>query len=171
MANGALLTGIMSSRLAYGMAREGLLPAFLTRVLPVRRTPWAAIAATTIVSALLAATGEIDVLAGTLVLLLLVVFLTVNTAVLVLRRDRTTAPHFRAPAVVPVLGALSCVALATQIEGRVWARGLVLMGVGAVLGALMLWRRRAAKAQGEPLSDSPRPADDVTDDVTTSGTR
>jgi APA family basic amino acid/polyamine antiporter len=167
VANGALLTGIMSSRLAFGMAREGLLPGFLTRVLPVRRTPWAAIAATTTVSALLAATGEIDVLAGTLVLLLLVVFLTVNTAVLVLRRDRTTAPHFRAPVIVPVLGALSCVALATQIEGRVWVRGLVLMAVGAVLGALMLWRRRAAAANGESLPDSPDPANDVT----TSSTR
>ncbi|GHJ97987.1 hypothetical protein SNE510_75060 [Streptomyces sp. NE5-10] len=143
VANGALLTGIMSSRLAYGMAREGLLPAFLTRVLPNRRTPWAAIAATTVVSALLAGTGEVDVLAGTLVLLLLVVFFTVNTAALVLRRDRSApADHFRAPAVVPVLGALSCLLLATQIEAGVWARGLGLMGVGAVLVALMLLRRR-----------------------------
>lgn len=39
VANGALLTGIMSSRLAYGMARDGLLPAGLTKVLPGRRTP------------------------------------------------------------------------------------------------------------------------------------
>lgn len=39
VANGALLTGIMSSRLAYGMARDGLLPRFLTKVLPGRRTP------------------------------------------------------------------------------------------------------------------------------------
>lgn len=156
VANGALLTGIMSSRLAYGMAREGLLPAFLTRVHPVRRTPWAAIAATTTVSALLAATGEIDVLAGTLVLLLLAVFLTVNTAVLVLRRDPSPpATHFRAPTLVPVLGALSCVALATQVEGRVWVRGLAVMGVGAVLGALVLrqrWRGRAA-APAAPQPD------------------
>ncbi|MEU9234002.1 APC family permease [Streptomyces subrutilus] len=150
VANGALLTGIMSSRLAYGMAREGLLPAFLARVLPTRRTPWAAIATTTAVSALLAATGEIDVLAGTLVLLLLVVFFTVNTAVLVLRRDRSApaapapspASHFRAPTVVPVLGALSCIVLATQVEARVWTRGLVLMGAGAALGILVLWQRR-----------------------------
>ncbi|MEU2548506.1 APC family permease [Streptomyces roseolus] len=146
VANGALLTGIMSSRLAYGMAREGLLPAFLTRVLPNRRTPWAAIAATTVVSALLAATGEVDVLAGTLVLLLLVVFFLVNTAALVLRRDRAApADHFRAPAVVPVLGALSCVVLATQIEAGVWARGLVLMAVGAGLGVPMLLRRRGRR--------------------------
>lgn len=39
VANGALLTGIMSSRLAYGMARDGLLPSFLAKVLPGRRTP------------------------------------------------------------------------------------------------------------------------------------
>ncbi|MFD3721942.1 APC family permease [Streptomyces sp. NPDC058674] len=160
VANGALLTGIMSSRLAYGMAREGLLPAFLTRVLPARRTPWAAIAATTAVSALLAVTGEIDVLAGTLVLLLLAVFLIVNTAVLVLRRDRSAAPattHFQAPTVVPVLGALSCVVLATQIEGTVWIRGGVLMGVGVALGLLVLWRRR----RGAALPDGPpRPEGD-----------
>ncbi|MFD3543948.1 APC family permease [Streptomyces sp. NPDC058662] len=160
VANGALLTGIMSSRLAYGMAREGLLPAFLTRVLPARRTPWAAIAATTAVSAVLAATGEIDVLAGTLVLLLLAVFLTVNTAVLVLRRDPDTpAAPFRAPTVVPVLGALSCVALATQIEGRVWVRGLLLMAFGAVLGLLVLWRRRRAAAQ-PPSAAARRAASD-----------
>ncbi|MFD3871836.1 APC family permease [Streptomyces sp. NPDC058623] len=159
VANGALLTGIMSSRLAYGMAREGLLPAFLTRVLPTRRTPWAAIAATSTAAALLAATGEIDVLAGTLVLLLLAVFLTVNTAVLVLRRDprSPTTGHFRAPAAVPVLGALSCLALATRIEASVWARGLALMGVGVVLGVLTLWlrRRRAVPADTKPASDNP----------------
>ncbi len=110
VANGALLTGIMSSRLAYGMARDGLLPAALTRVLPGRRTPWAAIALTTLLSMLLALTGSVATLASTLVLLLLVVFLMVNTAVLVLRRDPGEAGHFRAPTVLPVLGAASCVA-------------------------------------------------------------
>src|SRR6185312_4802897 len=43
VANGALLTMIMSSRLTYGMAEQGLLPGVLTRVLPKRRTPWVAI--------------------------------------------------------------------------------------------------------------------------------
>lgn len=53
VANGALLTGIMSSRLAYGMARDGLLPSVLGRVLPGRRTPWVAVLVTTALSALL----------------------------------------------------------------------------------------------------------------------
>ncbi|GAA2462091.1 APC family permease [Streptomyces glaucus] len=149
VANGALLTGIMSSRLAFGMARDGLLPAALAKVLPARRTPWAAIAVTTAAAMLLALTGGVATLASTLVLLLLVVFLLVNVAVLVLRRDGGAAGHFRAPTVLPVLGAASCVLLATQIEGRVWGRGLAVLGVGAVLAALAAVRRaRAAGADG-----------------------
>ncbi|MFF7176890.1 amino acid permease [Streptomyces sp. NPDC008121] len=151
VANGALLTGIMTSRLAYGMSREGLLPGFLARVLPGRRTPWAAIAVTTALSALLATSGGIDVLAGTLVLLLLVVFFVVNLAVLVLRRDDAAGTgHFRTPTVVPVLGALSCVALATQVEAPVWWRGLVVLAIGALLGAFTLLRRRHTPTPAEP---------------------
>jgi amino acid transporter len=151
VANGALLTGIMSSRLAFGMARDGLLPRFLTHVLPGRRTPWASIAVTTGLSFLLALTGDVATLASTLVLLLLVVFFLVNTAVLVQRRDRSTRPHFRAYTVVPVLGAASCVVLATQVEAEVWTRGLIVVAVGVVLGAVAaLHRRRTA---GEPPGD------------------
>ncbi|MEU9980717.1 APC family permease [Streptomyces sp. NPDC050856] len=152
VANGALLTGIMSSRLAYGMARDGLLPAALTRVLPRRRTPWVAIAATTALALLLALTGSVATLASTLVLLLLVVFFMVNTAVLVLRRREEGEPgHFRAPTVLPVLGAASCVLLATQIEAQVWLRGLLVLAVGAVLGAVAAARRggRSAVAGGD----------------------
>ncbi|MFJ9038859.1 APC family permease [Streptomyces sp. NPDC102406] len=144
VANGALLTGIMSSRLAYGMARDGLLPRVLTRVLPRRGTPWAAIGVTTLVSFLLALTGDVETLASTLVLLLLVVFFLVNTAVLVLRRDREAPPHFRAYTVIPVLGAASCVVLATQVEAAVWARGLIILAIGVVLGAIAAVHRRKA---------------------------
>ncbi|MFD0069105.1 APC family permease [Streptomyces sp. NPDC059944] len=149
VANGALLTGIMSSRLAFGMARDGLLPNFLTRVLPGRRTPWASITATTLLSFLLALTGNVATLASTLVLLLLVVFFLVNTAVLVQRRDRTASPHFRAYTAVPVLGAASCVLLATQIEGVVWLRGLIVIAIGVVLGVVAaVHRRRSGQPTG-----------------------
>lgn len=146
VANGALLTGIMSSRLAYGMAGDRLLPGVLTRVLPRRRTPWVAIAATTALSILLAMTGGVADLAATLVLLLLIVFLAVNVAVLVLRRDDPDGDHFRAPTVLPVLGAASCVLLFTQIDGDVWLRGLVLVAAGLVLG--LIAARRAGNASG-----------------------
>ncbi|GGQ09519.1 APC family permease [Streptomyces roseolilacinus] len=149
VANGALLTGIMSSRLAYGMARDGLLPRALTAVLPGRRTPWVAIAVTTGLAALLALTGSVTTLASTLVLLLLVVFFMVNTALLVLRRDPGEPGHFRAPTVLPVLGAASCVLLATRIEAAVWLRGLVVLGAGLVLGAVVAARRGTGRAAGE----------------------
>jgi len=147
VANGALLTGIMSSRLTYGMARDGLLPQVFSRVLPVRRTPWVAIATTTAVSLLLALTGTVATLAATLVLLLLVVFIAVNAAVLVLRRRPAGADHFQVAAVVPVLGIASCVLLMTQVEAQVWGRAAVLLGVGAVLAAAAAVRSRSGSAR------------------------
>ncbi len=133
VANGALLTGIMSSRLAYGMARDGLLPGVLTRLLPTRRTPWVAIVVTTTLSLLLALTGTIEVLASTMVLLLLVVFFAVNLAVLVLRRDHVAHEHFRVPSVLPIGGLLSCLLLVTQVERGVWTYGIPLLAVAGVL--------------------------------------
>jgi amino acid transporter len=130
------------------MAKDGLLPAALTKVLPGRRTPWAAIAVTTLLAMLLALTGSVATLASTLVLLLLVVFLMVNAAVLVLRREPGEADHFRTPIALPVLGIASCVVLATQIEAQVWLRGLTVVAVGTVLAALIVVRR-TRRADGD----------------------
>ena len=142
VANGALLTMIMASRVTYGMAEQGLLPRGLARVLPRRKTPWVAIVATTVVAMVLTLVGDLSVLASTVVLLLLFVFISTNLAVLVLRRDRVEHRHFRVPAFVPVLGIASCVLLLTQQEGRVWLYGLGLLLVGVVLfGAARLTSR------------------------------
>ena len=50
VANGALLTMIMASRMVFGLAEQRLLPPALGAVLPGRRTPWVAIAVTTAVA-------------------------------------------------------------------------------------------------------------------------
>lgn len=144
VANGALLTGIMASRLAYGMARDGLLPAVLTRLLPGRRTPWVAVVATSGVSVALALTGEVAVLAETLVLLLLVVFAAVNCSVLLERRHPVDTDHFRVPTLVPWLALASCLYLFTRIDADIWARGLVLVGLGAILALVNSVRTRRA---------------------------
>lgn len=133
VANGALLTMIMASRLTYGMAEHGLLPSVLGRVLPRRRTPWTAIVATTAVAMLLSLVGDLSTLAETVVLLLLFVFISTNVAVLVLRRDRVEHPHFRVWTPVPVLGVASCVLLLTQQTAKVWLFAAILVAVGAVL--------------------------------------
>lgn len=133
VANGALLTMIMASRLAYGMAEQGLLPPPLSRVLPNRRTPWVAIVSTTVVAMLLTLIGDLATLAETVVLLLLLVFISANVAVLVLRRDRVEHEHFRVWTFVPVLGVISCVVLLSQQRPIVWLFAAVLLAVGVVL--------------------------------------
>ena len=143
VANGALLTMIMSSRLVFGMAEQGLLPRPLARVLPNRRTPWVAIVVTTLVAIGLTLTGDLGELANTVVLLLLFVFLSTNTAVLVLRKDEVAADHFRVWAVIPVLAIGSCLLLLWQQEAGIWLRAgiLLLVGVGLFLLARAPWWR------------------------------
>jgi APA family basic amino acid/polyamine antiporter len=144
VANGALLTMIMSSRLAFGMAERGLLPSPLARVLPKRRTPWVAIVATTVVAMLLTLIGDLSTLAETVVLLLLFVFISTNVAVLVLRRDTVPHEHFRVWTIVPILGVASCVLLLTQQSGPVWLFGGILLAAGAVLYYVARLVRRTA---------------------------
>lgn len=147
VANGALLTMIMASRLAFGMAEQGLLPSPLGRVLPNRRTPWVAIASTTVVAMLLTLVGDLATLAETVVLLLLLVFISANVSVLVLRRQRVEHEHFRVWTFVPVLGVISCVVLLTQQRPIVWLFAAILLAVGVVL---WLTTRRFA---GQPVAD------------------
>lgn len=66
-------------------------------------------------------------------MLLLIVFTCVNVSVLVLRRDRVDHEHFHAPSALPVLGAVTCVALAIQklVDEPVtvaYAGGLLVLG-------------------------------------------
>lgn len=147
VANGALLTMIMASRLAYGMAEQGLLPTPLARVLPNRRTPWVAIVSTTVVAMLLTLVGDLATLAETVVLLLLLVFISANVSVLVLRRDRVDHEHFRVWTFVPVLGVISCLVLLTQQRPIVWLFAAILLAVGVIL---WLTTRRFA---GPPVPD------------------
>lgn len=144
VANGALLTQIMASRLAFGMAEERLLPATLGRVLPHRRTPWVAIVATTLIAMGLAATGTLTALAETVVLLLLVVFVSTNVAVLVLRRTPVAHDHFRAPTWMPVLAIASCVLLFAQQSAGTWLRAALMLAAGALFYLIIGARKRAS---------------------------
>ena len=136
LANGALINLIMASRLVFGMARQRVLPPFLARVLPGRRTPWAAIALTTLIAAILVASGDLSTLADMTVTLLLIVFAVVNVCVLVLRRDPVGHRHFHAPTVMPVIGAVVSLALLTTKDAEVFLRAGLLLLLGVVLWAI-----------------------------------
>ena len=146
LTNGALINLIMASRLVYGMSREGIVPKPLGRVHEGRRTPYVAIVFTASLAAALVLVGDLETLADTTVLLLLFVFVCVNTAVLVLRRDPVDHDHFRAPTIVPVLGVIACVALIIHkafddLVIFAYAGGLI--GLGIVLWAITRATRSA----------------------------
>jgi amino acid transporter len=149
VSNSALINLMMASRLLYGMAHEGIVPASLGHVHAERRTPWVAILFTTVLAIGLASWGGVRQLGGTTALLLLCVFTLVNVAVLVLRARPVEHAHYRAPTILPVLGAVSSAYLASPWSGRDGSEyeiAGVLLAIGLVLW-LVNWlihgRRRA----------------------------
>jgi APA family basic amino acid/polyamine antiporter len=136
VSNTMLINMMMASRLLYGMARRGVLPAPLARLTP-RRTPWVAIAVTTALSLLLLfSVDDLTDLSQTTVLLLVGVFMLVNVAALVLRRDRVTHPHFTAPRAALVAGALISGVFLLPI-GR--DASIYLLALWLLLGGVALW--------------------------------
>ncbi len=157
VANSALINMMMASRLLYGMANQRVLPPIFGRVLPGRRTPWVSILVTTaIAGGLILFVGGISDLGGTTALLLLAVFTVVNIACLVLRKDPQSHKHFRAPTVLPIIGALFCAFLVGPWTGRNPAQYTiagVLLAIGVVLWAITWFINRAIYARKTYLKD------------------
>lgn len=166
VANSALINMLMASRLLYGLANQDVLPRSLGKVHPTRRTPWVSILFTTTIAFglivyVVRASGSsegadaIALLGGTTSLLLLCVFTVVNVSLLVLRRHPVDHEHFKAPALLPVVGALTCAFLAgpwarsdEQLQQYEIAGYLLAVGVGLWL-LTWLWNRGArAKKTG-----------------------
>lgn len=140
--NTGLLNLVMASRLLYGMAREGLLPAVFARVDPVRRTPFVAIWLAFALAALLTASGEVRLLAQTTTLLLLWIFTLLHVGLLLIhRRESRPADIFWTPNWVPLLGAPACLFLATQYPVEVYLRAGGVLLVAAGLYCLVSRRR------------------------------
>jgi amino acid transporter len=162
VSNTMLINMLMASRLLYGMANQGVLPAPFALVSP-RRTPWFAILFTTGLSILLIlTTDDLSGLSDTTVLLLTSVFLLVNIAVLVLRRDPVDHRHFVAPSILPVIGALVALVFLLPINrtGEVYLTAIYLLIGGLVLWAInyLFTRRTGTVVAEEDLT--PGPEDD-----------
>ena len=85
VANTGLINYVTASRLLYGMARDRHLPRSLSIIHPVRRTPHVAIGLIFVLIAILILSGDISQLASATVLLLLLVFSVVNSALVILK--------------------------------------------------------------------------------------
>lgn len=132
--NTGLLNLIMASRLAYGMAREGLLPKAVGRVHTARKTPHVAVALTFVLAVLLAVSGGVKFLAQFTALLLLIVFATLHVSLLRVKRryGHSAEGAFTAPRWVPVLGVALCSFLMLQFSARLY------LGAGTVLVAAVV---------------------------------
>jgi amino acid transporter len=103
----------MATRVIYGLAREGDLPAFLGEVHARTATPLAATALMTVMVIVLALAFRFEALAEVTSLATLVIFVLVNASLLRLRFQRTAqfTSHLGIPTWVPVAGIVSSLAM------------------------------------------------------------
>jgi amino acid transporter len=114
--NGALVQVIMASRVAYGLSDRGLGPAWLARVARATRTPVPATAFVTLIVLALALWLPLVPLAKLTSAIILLVFAIVNLALWILkgrptREDATASGAVRFPRWLPLVGAISCLAI------------------------------------------------------------
>lgn len=137
--NTSLLALTAASRLIYGMASTGALPAPASRVSLRSGAPGIAVVAAAIGAVGFALIGDLTFIASVTDFAVYVVFLAVNASVIVLRRRVPEAPRgFRVPGsirgvpVVPIAGSLAAVAMIPQLTGSSLLLGVGLLGIGAV---------------------------------------
>lgn len=137
VANTALVNYVTSSRMVYGMAKQGLLPSALGKVGARTQTPQLATLTLLIILAPLAFFGSIAELASASVLMLLVVFSVVNGALFVLQgRSGEAKGKFEVPRWVPALGTGVCLVLiAVRLTSGNWQAPAL---AGSMLAAMVL---------------------------------
>ncbi|HET6561958.1 MAG TPA: amino acid permease [Marmoricola sp.] len=121
------------SRVAFAMARDGLLPPVFAKVHPTYRTPYVVTATVGVLVAVLATFTSIDVLAELVNVGTLFAFILVSLSVIVLRRRRPDLRRaFRVPLVplIPVAAALVCFYLMLNLTVETWVRFVVWMVIG-----------------------------------------
>jgi len=146
---GNLLGSMFSSpRVTYRMALDGQMPAWMGRVHPRHETPWTSVVLFGAAAFALAVTGSFVWLAALSVLTRLLIYLTCIASMPRVRRAAGDAPGLlRLPGgpVIPVLGALVCVALLTRVSVDSVVATTVMLAAGSVLYAAAMVARRVAR--------------------------
>ena len=147
--NAALLS---SSRYPFAMARDGLVPDWVSRIHERFRTPLRSILVTGAIMTGLALVLDVEGLAKLGGAFGLVVFALVNVSVIVLRRADPDwyEPTFKVP-FYPVLPALGALAALAPLPGMGLLSHAAVVGVGILATGWYFWRRRAVEADGKVL--------------------
>ncbi len=137
--NTVLLVLVASSRLVYGIAREGTLPRALTDINPSTRTPGAAVALLMLVSWIFLPLGSVRVVGSLSSFSALFVFTLVNLALVRLRYTRPEVERpFRSPIsigrfpILALLGALTAAVASLLLDSNVILIGTAILLVGLI---------------------------------------
>lgn len=151
-ASTALISLVSISRLLFGMARDGDMPAALSRTISRRKTPWVAALVLFAAACALLPLGQVKTIASVSALGILVVFIGVQAALVALRLKQ---PGLERPfrlrgtvggvPVLPVVGMVAAAALTTQFAPVVYT-----VVAGVVAGALVVYGLMRWRARGMP---------------------
>ncbi|PTX94903.1 amino acid transporter [Spartobacteria bacterium LR76] len=136
------------SRVFYSMSRDGLLPGFFSDIHPKFRTPWKSNILFALFVSAFAGFVPGDVVGHMCSIGTLLAFVMVCLAVIVLRVTKPDAPRqFRVPwvPVVPILGALMCLAMMLALPLDTWIRLAVWLAIGLVI--YFFYGRKRSKLQ------------------------
>jgi APA family basic amino acid/polyamine antiporter len=161
--NTSLLALTAASRLTYGMADAGALPARVRRVSRRTGAPTAGILVAAVGAVAFALIGNLTFVASVSDFAVFAVFLAVNAAVIILRR---TAPDARRPfripgsirgiPVIPIAGSIAALAMVPQLEaGSLWL-GAALLAAGLL--AYQLLDRTSNSHAGGTIGPTAPPA-------------
>ncbi|TWT73943.1 amino acid permease [Allorhodopirellula solitaria] len=149
-----------ASRIALAMSRDHTLPSWMSRVGTHSQTPWVAVLVTMLlIGGLIIALPDVAAAGAASSLIFLVTFAIAHGLAMLVRRRSLSRPPFQSPAypLVPIVGGLACLALATFQGIAVPAAGYITvtwLTVGGVL-FLTLFARRARLTDVSNLAANP----------------
>ena len=144
---------LTSPRALFALSEQGMLPPWLSKVHPVRRTPWLAIMTHVVLAFTLASTGSFVKLIVVANVAVLLMYGVVCLGVLALRRKgvRAGGDPFVVPGgpIVPVAAAIVLAAILWTATVQEWEATAIVLALATVLYAVSnAMRRRAAAVAG-----------------------
>lgn len=149
-------TVMASSRVAFSMGRERMLPQILATIHPIRRTPHAAVLATGTILVTMALVLPVEAVGAAASVLFLLSFALVNISLILIRRLEPDLPRaYRVPLFpwIPALGAITNLALAVYqftFQPIAWIASLVWIGAGIAI-YLAYTRHQVAPEEPAPI--------------------